>query len=269
MMIVVSFINPSLQYVFLRNVVMSAVCLVIAGQQHWLVKFLCSHYCRQVSRKTASAVIRRSYFMVTVCLFGFVAAGFLVQPAEPWLHDPIPTDQVIASDGERGSGVEDLPDVELVIDREVVAERGANERFEVREDLLMIIAYVVVTLLFGYLIFTVVKNLHRRAPVVHFDDFDEVETQEAADIVPRFKKRRRLLSFGVNYTVRRLFRLKVQEYMAGNLLLPGKGDTPAKLAEEICQWEDVGTLKRLYHKARYSGENVQRTELSKYYQENR
>ena len=63
--------------------------------------------------------------------------------------------------GERNAGVEDMPVGEVIIDNEPEAERREIERIAAPDNLLMIVAYIAVTLLFGYLIYSVVKNLHR------------------------------------------------------------------------------------------------------------
>jgi len=98
-----------------------------------------------------------------------------------------------------------------------------------------------------------------------FEDYEETIEEVSASPFERQIKRKKLFNFGINYTIRRLFKRKVKEYMVTKGMYTQKSDTPKKLADTIKTWEDVNTLEQLYQKARYSGEAVERTELNMLY----
>ena len=207
--------------------------------------------------------------MLTIaCLICFIAVGFIAQPGESLLSIPeirIDYDQddfsfLIMDDDEFEYEDEEMALIfgETGIDQtEDQLER--EEREEEPSDTFSIVLAAVATIIL-FIAVLLIRKSHR--PENQFEDYDDVMEEAPAILDGISKKRKRKFNFGVNYTIRRLFKRKVREYIITKGIYTQKSDTPKKLSETIGEWEDIRVLEQLYHKARYSGENVKRTELN-------
>ncbi|MCL2424990.1 MAG: hypothetical protein FWD05_01490 [Oscillospiraceae bacterium] len=267
MSVVTLFINPTLIHIFIRNLVLALVATVLTNQLQRLERFFNSHYCRGVSSKTIALVFKRGYMMTIACFLCIILVAFIVRPYSSVIDmsdSVLPTsDDVMVYEPEIASGEyeeyadifnEDAPPVEMR-DYMYFIERGSNTQNLVSTIIIfvVIISFIICAILFSKQ-FRRIRNL--------FGSYDEDIEEELAYNPEKMVRKRNLLSFlEVNYVVRRLFRRKVREYVADEKLRLQKSDTPMRLADTIGEWEDVVALKQLYHKARYSGEHVKRSEL--------
>jgi hypothetical protein len=258
-------VDPAFVYIGIRCVLMAAIFSVLGRQMQTLNRFLGSYYCRTTSRRTAKAAVIRSYMLTLLGLAAVITAGFVIRPSEPIISlSNIPDNraETVMEIVHEWFGQEraDYPgaesaELEPVIPREVIPPQ---EHEPTRAPLIpAIIASVIAA---AFLVLVVIGFIHRRSETA-FDDYDEDEEVNAAVIGTKPKKRAGLFKFGANNAVRKMFRLKVRENIIAERLKPRKSDTPQDLAYIISEWEDIGALRRLYHKARYSGETVKRAEL--------
>jgi len=266
------FAQPSLSYICARNVLLAAVFTILARQIQELDWFLGSHYSSQVSRKTASSIIKRSYRLTLTGLAVIIVVGFFV--TRPVNSESGVRDSVADTIGDFADFIHPQPSdpppeeadpTAIPDDIESVQEFSDldNLAFLMR-DIAFVIMYILTALLSLGLVFFLLYSLHRRE-ANRFDDFDEVLEEEPAAPGPRAGKRRGLVILGPNQTVRKLFKSRVRKHMELNGLYPKKSDTPKKLAAVISEWEDIEALHLLYSKARYSGQNVTRSELNALY----
>jgi len=262
--VITLFIDPGLGYICIRNLVVAVVAAILANQVQTLDRFLNSYYCRGVSRKTVSMLIKWSYMYTIICLAGIVIIGFMVRPQGEAI--PIQWEYAVSPD-EFFASMEDGNDLdEMEIDGDIFIEPEEEytqqplppeQRYEPRlVSTLIVVAAVLILFLFILLLYKYYHRIENR-----FEDFDEIMEEIPGGDGDRPGVRRRIMSFGVNHTVRRLFKRKVREYIRGKGLYTKKSDTPEVLSGAIGEWEDIGPLKQLYHKARYSGEHVKRAEL--------
>jgi len=201
------------------------------------------------------------------CLAGFIAVSFFLQPTNTVGFDDSSrtiTEQIRLyptrqneEPKEQEEIEDDITDDEVKEEREMIDETFGN--------VILYIAYAVAAIVIMLLSYFLMRNLRGRGPGPQLEDYVEDLTVEPVEAGLRKKKKAKLFDFSANQTIRRLFRQKVQEFMHNNALFPLKKDTPAKLADTIKQWEEVDELRDLYHKARYSGEDVKRSELNEYY----
>jgi hypothetical protein len=260
-------IDPSLSYICIRCVLTAAVAAVLARQMQTLSRFLGSYYCRQVSRRTASAMVKRSIALSAASLAGLIVTGFLIRPSG-LVVIPLPD---LTIDPDRAAAFSELtadrtrPEIEDAVTGEIVPPPEPDAPFGERAPQpprlipMLLIAAAVLTV---FIIIVLLDRFARR-PELLFEDFDEAVAEEPAVPGIRTKRRGKLLHFGPNHTVRRLFKAKVREHK----LTPKKSDTPKRLTDTMGESEDVETLRRLYHKARYSGADVKRSELNALYAE--
>ena len=268
--VAVGFIDPSLAHICVRNVLAAAVATLLTRQMQTLSRFLSSHYCWGISRKTASAMIKRVYKMTAACLGAIIVVVlFAAQPREQ-AAGLVYSAEESARYGEFAAHVETVKEEAEVIYafRDILMGAGLSEDNILPEGVVvaaLVFMYVVIVLMVALLIVFMIYSIQKRA-AHRFEDFDEDITEEDADLAGvSSEKRKTRLKMGADRTVRRLFRLKVREHMSSNGLFPHRYDTPEVLAGEISRWEDVDMLKRLYHKARYSSAGVSREELNDYY----
>jgi hypothetical protein len=266
------FFDPALAGICVRNLVIATVAIILARQIQTLDAFLYSHHCRGISKKTASSLIKRSYMLTITSLACFIALGFIVQPGEALsrageriilipeftrrkseeVHDYIIPDLIPEDDdrevliGEEGEEHAILQD-----DEPVTSDEEISVIFWLSAAAAAIVALFIMMVLIKY------RRLENQ-----FEDYDDVTEEAPANLEKMSKKQGTIFNFGINHTIRRLFRRKVKEYMVTKGMYTQKSDTPKKLAETIGEWEDIGVLEQLYHKARYSGENVKRDELN-------
>jgi len=217
-----------------------------------------------------SRIIKRIYILSAVCLAFIVVLGiFIARPIEagPSFAENTAdvvvgyTDFVRLYTNEPNHQEEELPPL-MLEEPEIVSQPGVEDIFSKIKNILDTMAHVAMYILTAlcvlFLGFFILNSFHRRSSL-SFEDFDDVVQEDDAE--PPAMKRSKRLRLGVNKTVRRLFRAKVRDYMVIEEFRIRKSDTPERIAESIGKWEDVGQLKALYHKARYSGGSVSRSEL--------
>jgi len=259
------FIDPGLGIICIRNLVTATVAKISAKQVQNLDRFLNSYYCRGVSRKTVSSLIKKSYLITGTCLICFIIVSFIIQPGGVIIpvpdlviqrvenaFDSVGDALVMGDEGETGElDADNPPDEPMPI---LLTPEEGNQPS---------VLYSLIIALAVIFIITVVLLLNKLyRPDSQFEDYDDVteETDEYIEIMP--EKRSRMFNFGTNHTIRRMFKRKVKEYVTLKSIYTQKSDTPKNLAGKINEWEDIGALNELYHKARYSGYQVQRAELS-------
>jgi len=262
---------PQVIHICIRCVLLAAVATLLSRQIQTLDRFLSSYYCWDISSKTAASLVKRVYKLTAVCFSVIIIAGFLL--ARPGIPG-FPTN----SGYTESSGSEDKvdnekqePDSEWIGERPVIIDQPASKPPEVDKsdpetDTITTILWYSMTAVSVVLIVMFIRSRIRRPAAYYFEDFEEELEEEQADLSGfSAKKRKARLKLGVNRTVRRLFRTKVREYIRRNELLALRSDTPGELVEKIAVWEDLGSLKHLYHRARYSEENISRNELNALY----
>ena len=268
-MLAVEFIDPSLSHICLRNILAASVATLLTRQMQTLDRFLSSYYCWGISRKTAIAMVRRVY-KLTVLSLGIIAiAGFLAARTDSPGSGTRETIPELAGDFADFVGTI-LVDLGVAAPPDDVPE-GAPPPLEMEEmvslaqTITFIVMYVVLGVSLVLLVIFLIYNIQKRA-ALQFEDFDEdIEEGDALQEGLSEHRRKTRLKLGPNRTIRRLFRLKVLEHMNESGLYPLRSDTPDELSEKIAQWEDVDSLKNLYHKARYSATSVSKAELNEYY----
>jgi len=258
------FINPALGVICARNLIIATVAKILARQIQTLDRFLNSYHCRGVSRKTASSLIKRSYLLTITSLACFIAVGFIARPGGTTIPIPDFTIQRFedAHENVDSATLMEDEDVEILIEETeetqtiLQPEPEADHR---EPNILYAIIFAVFAIFAIYIVMFYIKYYR---PETQFEDYDDVVEEAPAILEKMSKRREKFFNFGINHTIRRLFKRKVKEYIATKGMSAQKSDTPKKLAETISEWEDIGALEQLYHKARYSGENVKRIELN-------
>jgi len=263
---------PSVIHVCIRNVLIAAVSALLSRQIRTLDRFLNSYYCWGISQKTAAKLVRRVYRLTAVCFAVIVIAGLLLaRPDIPGIvFSGNDADVNKVQDMSKGEAPEQEVEHPLPPPPEDLLETATPpadlDEFEtVMESFLTVVWYSLFALSITLIVIFLMYRILKRA-ASQFDDFEEVVEEENADLsgMP-VKSRKARLKLGPTRTVRRLFRSKVREHIQANALFALRSDTPEDLSRKIAIWEDVGALKRLYHKARYSGQSVSRAELSEFY----
>lgn len=258
------FIDPVLGNICIRLLVIATVAKILARQIQSLDRFLNSYHCRGVSRKTASSLLKRSYMLTITSLACFIAVGFIAHTDETLI--PIPeffihrVEETYEDPGSTPLVEDEDPDVIIEETEESQTVLQLEPETETKQP--NMIYPVVITAAALFTLFIIMLFIRNYRPETQFEDYEDIIEEAPVTFEKMSKKKERIFNFGTNYTVRRLFKRKVKEYMAAKGLLAQKSDTPKKLAKTISEWEDIGALELLYHKARYSGENVKRIELN-------
>jgi len=258
------FIDPVLGNICIRLLVIATVAKILARQIQSLDRFLNSYHCRGVSRKTASSLLKRSYMLTITSLACFIAVGFIAHTDETLI--PIPeffihrVEETYEDPGSTPLVEDEDPDVIIEETEESQTVLQLEPETETKQP--NMIYPVVITAAALFTLFIIMLFIRNYRPETQFEDYEDIIEEAPVTFEKMSKKKERIFNFGTNYTVRRLFKRKVKEYMAAKGLLAQKSDTPKKLAKTISEWEDIGALELLYHKARYSGENVKRVELN-------
>ena len=263
--IVTLFVDPTLIRFFIRNLVITAIAMIFAGQMESLDRFLNSYHCRGISRNMMTAVFKRGYMITIACFFSIIVVAFIVRPQSPILHNlpnavgdfirtPTFTQESITAPEQFDPVDEEVENVYIEHIPTYFVEQGNF----INVTMQVIIAIALVAICIAVVI---IEKRFRRGKR-KYDDFDD-EYEEVSYNPEKSTRKHSLLSIlGVNYAVRRLFKRKVKKYIAEKELHPRKSDTPMILADAIEEWEDIHALEELYHKARYSNENVKRSELN-------
>jgi len=257
------FVDPEIGNICIRNLVIAVVAKILAKQAQTLDRFLGSYYCRGVSQKTASSIIKRSYLLTIACLAGFIAVGFLARSNEEVVPVPDLIIQRVETAYDQMFDALDLRDPEEREEPVIDVAGYVPLRDPPRADnqpgmVYLLVAAIAITVVALFVL------LHNKWYINdnRFEDYDDIIEETAVTPEKSLKKSRHLLNLGMNYTIRRLFKRKVKEYITTKSMYTQKSDTPKKLAEKISEWEDIDPLKTLYQKARYSGEQVKRNELN-------
>jgi hypothetical protein len=259
------FIDPALGIICIRALMIATIAKVLSKQIQTLDRFLGSYYCRGISRKTASSIIKRSYMLTITSLVFFIIVGFMVQPGETTIPIPDIFVQRVEDNRENTNSVPVVADEDANILSEEAEEIQAILMLEPeveseQQNVLYLVILVVVAVLTLFFAILLIKSPR---PESQFEDYDDIIEEAALSLEKTSKKRGRLFNVGVNFTIRRLFKRKVSEYVVRKDMRTQKSDTPKKLAGKIREWEDIEALEQLYQKARYSGKNVTRIELNK------
>jgi len=263
--VVLVFIDSSLSYIMVRNVAIAAAATILARQIQTIDRFLGSYYCRGVSHKMALSVMKRTVLFAVVCMIGFVALSFFIRPHESEvIHVPnifelfqeafFPEHEEVSreEDDEFEGEYHERPNLNSA---PPMFERETNELRMI--DLVLIISVIVFLCIAALLL-----DKLARQPNPQFDDYDEEIEETSIASGKESDKRKRTINLGINYTIRRMFKRKVKEYVTKKGFQTQKSDTPKKLAETISEWENIEALQNLYHKARYSNEKIKRSELN-------
>jgi len=260
--VTILFTEPMYAYICIRNVVTATVATILARQIQTLDRFINSYYCREVSNKTASKIIKRSYILTTACLAIFIITGFSIRPA----GTAIPIPQIIIN---RIENAFDSAETVLIMNESENTDEIPDGRDEARIQLLyesgereaniMYPLLIVTVALITIVIIILLVNLYR--PGKQFDDYEEIIEETFIKGDKKTEQRKRSFIFGTNHKIRKLFKRKVKEYMIDQYIPVRKSDTPEVLATVINNRENVEALKNLYHKARYSDEHIERAEL--------
>jgi len=264
--VMILFTEPMYAYICIRNVVTATAATILARQIQTLDRFINSYYCREVSSKTASKIIKRSYILTISCLAIFIITGFSIRP----VGSAIPIPQIILN---RIENAFDSTEVALITNDPENTDEIPDERDEIHILLLyeseerdaniiypfLIVGVVIITTV----IIILLVKLYR--PGKQFDDYDEIIEETFIKSDKKTELRKRVFIFGTNQKVRKLFKRKVKEYMIDQYIPVRKSDTPENLATVINDRENIEALKNLYHKARYSDEHIERAELKVLY----
>jgi len=260
------FIDPVIGNICVRNLVIATVIRILTRQIQSLDRFLSSYYCRGVSQKTAASVSRRSCILSITCLVGFIAIGFISQPVGEVIPVPdiiIERAESIYESVEIVFGVEEQEEIDVIEEEEelggAVVPLLLHSGGEHRPGLIYLLVTAAAVAVIALFVFLYTKWCRYDT---QFEDYEDIIEETAFTPEKPSKKSRKLLNFSINYTIRRLFRRKVKEYIVTKDLYTQKSDTPKQLAKTISEWEDIGTLENLYHKARYSNEIIKRSELN-------
>jgi len=245
------------------------MCIFFAKQMDSLEFFLGSHYCRQISKKTAMSVIKRSYKFSALCLAGIAIIGLVLISTFDVEHieltlEPEYVEEIITTLEELLT-YEPLPEPapveDVIIEVENVGTGSGQPPLTIpHNDGVFARVIIIATLAALLIILAILGNQRRR--VDQFEDYEEDEFEDSTQQDKQSGKRKRHFLFGPNFTVRRLFKKKVRKYGKAGIL-PRKSDTPKHLANKIEKHENIENLLNLYHKARYSGQQVTRSEINK------
>jgi len=244
--------------------VIATIAKILTKQMQTLDGFLGSYYCRGISQKMVSSILKRSYILTIASMTCFIVISFIVQPGETTI--PIPDIFVprVEDNRENTDSAPMITDEDPDILNEEAEETQTLVPLEPeveseQQNVLYIVILVVAAIIALSFAILLIKN-HR--PESQFEDYDDIIEEAALNLEKTSKKRERLFILGINYTIRRLFKRKVREYVVTKDMRTQRSDTPKKLAEKIGTWENIETLEQLYQKARYSGKNVTRIELN-------
>ena len=264
------FTEPDLMPVVLRNFALACIADVICRQSIRSNSFFRSYYSKGITQKTLHKLVLRGYkIILPLFLFMLIISSLVLMPTYPQPVFP-------ESDSLNRNARTTLSQNESWVSfNEALDEYTPNVRENVRDrwsgfNFLGVfyyvgIAFVVILCALIILTFYMWLSKRRKQNLSQFDDFeDSIEIAEATDNFSGTTTRRKFFNFGPNITVRRLFTKKVREYVRRDKISkPKKGDTPKQLVLVIEETENIEVLDSLYHKARYSDEEVSRSDLKK------
>jgi tetrahydromethanopterin S-methyltransferase subunit G len=259
--LIISIIIPSAsRMTAMAYILFMMISFIICGLTDRLSIFLYSNYCRESSKKTIANIMARHYsFTVPLLLLIAVicfAAMLPKYPEEIKKNIDRPTAPV-----PQFAELEGYVDFELLETEIEPEEEQSVETLEWAEHFLKvmkIIGQVIGFLFAGVLIFWLFSSGDEKKIDLKFEDYPD-DIEESPFEAEEQKMRNKNNLSGLNWVVRRLFYIKVR--MQRRWLLPKKSDTANILAEKIKKIEDISALNRLYHRARYSDEEIKRIEL--------
>ncbi|MCL2220738.1 MAG: hypothetical protein FWB92_00220 [Oscillospiraceae bacterium] len=213
------------------------------------------------------SVIKRSYKFSALCLSGIFIVGFILISTFDVEHIELPVESEIVE--EFIATLEEMLTPEqsqewTLMEEVLIEEEDAGNDSDLPPlpipNVDMIAMVIVIALLVALLVFLIIFS-DKRSKADQFADYDENEFEDSALQDKQSGKRKMSFLFGPNFTVRRLFKKKVRRY--GKVgILPRKFDTPKHLAHKIDEHENIDNLLNLYHKARYSDEQITRSEVN-------
>jgi len=239
------------------------MCIFFAKQMESLKIFLKSHYCRQISKKTAMSVIKRSYKFSALCLAGIFIVGvflintFYIERIELPIEISDQLEEILANLEEVQAG--GLPEQEEIYFEEYIDEESPS--MPLTDSIFGSVAAIIFTALIGTVLIFIMIFSEKKSNPSQFEDYEETEFEDLALQNNQNLKRKIPFLLDPNFTVRRLFKKKVRKYSKLGIL-PRKFDTPKHLARKIEKHENIDKLLSLYHKARYSGQQVTRSEVN-------
>ena len=266
--LIIGFMEPQLLPIILRNFAIAAIFDIICRQTIRTNSFFRSYYSKGITKKAVDKLVGRGYKLILPIILCFLILGSVV--LMPTYPEPVMPERV-----PRGLRSFDLQQNRMWnVDFDFFNEpdsgegdvrRGENTFAAHIETILYYVAILIAIAIAGMLLYTIFKwfSKRRKQSSTQLDDFeDSIEVVDVVNSDKDTKNRKKLFSFGVNNTVRRLFIKKVREFVRHRRLSsPAKSDTPKKLVDIIEETENVEALDKLYHKARYSDDEVTRQEL--------
>ncbi|MCL2221826.1 MAG: hypothetical protein FWC20_06235 [Oscillospiraceae bacterium] len=267
------FSPPGYTHIILISLFITAILMLICLQAARLSVFLHSYYARSSSAKTSSHVKSRNKKLLL--LFAVVVAGVSILVATTIEFPEVELElqgenlPLVGYGGDTEMEPE-VGEVDVLVEAEATPMEFLHIEYEQNGyQVVLTVIGMIITVIFLVFAFFAVRAVFKRLWLrTSKDDFDDVIEVEAAAPEHRERKRKKQRISSVNQTVRRLFVKKVFEYKALGLT-PARHDTPRHLSEIISETEDVSALDKLYHKARYSGNNVSAGELSNYHKKRR
>jgi len=189
----------------------------------------------------------------TICLAGIIIGGFFVRPisdgvdlsdfAITALTDELYHFPQFQTEQREGGG-------EVLSDANELVYEEFHFHDEAETDVYFIVLTILVIIILALFIFAIYLFKSYRRDDADFDDFDEMLEESTIDHEVKQAKRKKSPR-NANYTIRRMFKRKVREYIHTKNLKVTKSDTPELLAKSIEQWEDIDALKDMYQQVRY------------------
>ena len=271
--VLVYFAHAGGLHIILISLFLNAVLLPICLQGSRLNGFLFSHHARLVSSKTTSTVKVRSFIFHLLLIAVAAIFSIIITAAISENVVEIPTIEIEQEEN-------DFPHYAQEPREDVYVEYGRVEFIEEIAEIIVsgagnvdgiplwldIVIFSTLLLPVLVLAFWAAGKYFRPKHVK--DDYDDIVEVETVTHGQKIKKRKKQRLSSINRTVRKLFVNKVYEYKTQGLT-PARYDTPRNLSDIISETEDISTLDKLYHKARYSGNDVSGGELNAYHKERR
>ena len=147
--------------------------------------------------------------------------------------------------------------------KDTVEQLKENDLAVLISDIIMIVVSIAFVIFGLYLLIMYYKQYMRKAY-----SSEEIVTKKDKDVVAKLKKTKKARSFSIfrpknnNERARYLFKKKVMSYK-GTFIDVVPSDTPTDISEKIYRksGEDIGTMKELYEKARYSDKMLTNEEV--------
>ena len=255
------FIPPARRLTIMAYILIMAASFLICGLMHRLGIFMYSTCCREASKKTIRNVMARHYRLIVPLLILIFIAGFIAMlpeyPEEIQINFNEPPPPAQQAPGQQENGIMDFtPTEDDIIETPSPEEPALSELFW---KIMRVTGYIIGILFACLLLFLLFFAKKEKTKAPEFLDYNEDIVE--VPLTEENKLRRKNKLPDLKWIIRRLFRLKVRRQKR-NGLRPKISDTPNILAVQINKFEDISALNRLYHRARYSAEEINRTDLN-------